>query len=199
MSIRQSFGRKLRLCVASGALMLSTACANMPAGMNINGGTDIAELIQTWANYNLQSPQTAEAVLKGSFAANASYIGCKALNKFDDRSCLIGSLAIGGLLLAASVRNDEIGQKLPPEDDKTREDALKKAPEAGSSKPIVYRTSRDETGTITQTRTYRNGKGHECATSNESITIDGAPITVVHNICVDENGKPYDDDAAAAT
>lgn len=125
-----------------------------------------------------------KVLLGGSGLAFVAWVGCQALGG-GDTACIAAAVVAGGVgALAISASQDEIGEELPAEDNRTRGEELGKAREVGEV--TEYETSAGP-GRIEATDTFTNDKGDQCVTSVETVDFGDRVRTVTHEICTDKD------------
>lgn len=107
----------------------------------------------------------------------------------DENLCIAIGLAAGTAI--GLIARDAIGQNLNEDENARRNAEIDQATRTGQSQ--TYQTDEGNVGQIVPTNTYTNAEGHQCRSTRETITLGGETQEVVHNRCVDEQGKTYID------
>ena len=110
---------------------------------------------------------------------------CKQRGGTDTQCAAVAAAAAA----AGYFAGDAIGKQLSPADREKRGTGVITAASTGET--TTYTTESGAVGTITPTNAYRNEKGDQCQSTEESITLDGEPQTITHNVCFPEGGEPY--------
>lgn len=136
----------------------------------------------------LQEDQTLSSVLIGVAGGGLTYVICKQRGG-DEQFCQ--ALAATAGVMTGVIANDIIGRQISDEDNERRNVEIDDATRTGEAQ--TYETEDGAVGRIEPTNTYTNANGDQCRSSRETITLGGQEQEVIHNRCVDSEGKTYID------